>query len=309
MAIRGLGQALGIIGQGMQQKAQLDWQEQRQANLERIRQEERGQDKSERDAERKQRGEERLIDIAARNEDRKADNQYRADSLAANDRSDKARINIAQAGLDEQRKDSIFQKEAALMAQALKPHNDIMSAIQSVSASQPTYTADGNIKGYANEEDFNKAKGRQLESLTKKMNEMKPKIQESVREAYSRISPENRKWFDGLEKQLEAPTQKTETPEQKAEAERKAFLTSPEEVAKRKAAQAAADAGAAQPKQPLVNLAAGVPVKIRGVVTDPEPSPRNPQAWRKWRDRKDALELKASSLLQRPVMPSGRGGI
>jgi len=303
MAIAGLGQALGIIGQGVQQKAQLDWQEQRQANLERIRQQERGEDKAVRASEFEE-------TKKFQRDSLEATTKYHGDSLlqqAARDKasaaSDAARTAIAQEGLNLQKKSADYQ----MFSQALAGASDTIATLKrkeaEILSQQPRVNKDGEQV-----EDIVSFKARSSAALSQvraAIKEEQPKFQKEI-ERVRKNFPQFENVMPSIE-ELAAPSaglgaqQESLTDEQK-------FLQSPEQVAKRKAAQAAADTGTSQPQQPLINRAAGVPVTIRGAIADPEPSPRNPQAWREWRDRRDALELKGASLLQRPFMASGRGG-
>lgn len=242
MAIRGLGQALGVIGQGIQQKAQVDWQEQRQANLERIRAEERGQDKTERDAERTQRGQERLIDIAARNDERKAADKYRADSLAANERGENARTGIAQEGLNLQKKSADYQMFSQALTGASGTYATLKQKEAEILSQQPRVNKDGEQV-----EDMASFKARNAEALRQVRDAIKveqPRFQKEL-ERVRKNFPQFENVMPSIEEMVQPEASKVET-------ERQAFLRSPEEVAKRKAAQASADAGTAQPSRPLI---------------------------------------------------------
>lgn len=143
MAIAGLGQALGIIGQGMQQKAQLDWQEQRQANLERIRAQERGEDRADRKAE-----------IEAARTERKAEfeagDKYRKDSLlqqaahyAAAEKDAAERTRLAAEGVNLQKKSAEYQMFSSAIEGASANMADLKKKEAAILAAEPRVNKDG----------------------------------------------------------------------------------------------------------------------------------------------------------------------
>lgn len=143
MAIAGLGNALGIIGQGIQQKAQVDWQEQRQANLERIRAQERGEDKAIRETEFKanKKLQEDQMTATADYHNKSLENQRLNNEADTKYRN--AQLGIAQEGLNLQKDNSEYLRVADAYSGAIAGVASISSRIAEVEKMQPKMSADG----------------------------------------------------------------------------------------------------------------------------------------------------------------------
>lgn len=249
MALPGLGQALGIIGQGIQQKAQLDWQEQRQANLERIRTEERGQDRAERTAERAEARTERKAEFETNAQFRKDSLLMQAARDKASEKADAARLGIAQEGLGLQKKSADYQMFSQAISGASETFATLKQKEAAILASEPRVNKDGEQV-----EDTASFKARNASALKQ--------VREAIKAEQPRFQKELervRKNFPQFENVMPSIEEMVQPEASKVETERQAFLRSPEEVAKRKTAQASADAGTAQPRQALINNASGVP--------------------------------------------------
>lgn len=249
MAIAGLGNALGIIGQGIQQKAQVDWQEQRQANLERIRAEERGQDRAERTAERDEARTERKAEFEANAQFRKDSLLMQATRDKASEKADAARLGIAQEGLRLQKKSADYQMFSQAISGASGTFATLKQKEAEILSQQPRVNKDGEQV-----EDMASFKARNAEALRQVRDAIKveqPKFQKEL-ERVRKNFPQFENLMPSIEEMVQPEASKVET-------ERQAFLRSPEEVAKRKAAQASADAGTAQPSRPLIERAASGP--------------------------------------------------
>lgn len=150
MAIAGFGQALNAIGQGIQQKAQLDWQEQRQANLDRIRAEERGEDR----AFQKEQSDrsyglqvksqallEKVQSHSMTNSDKSL--QLQEENMRADNGSRGAQLALAREGLDLQKDNSEFSRVQNAYLGAMAGVANLSERMAEVEKLQPKLSADG----------------------------------------------------------------------------------------------------------------------------------------------------------------------
>lgn len=159
MAIPGLGQALGIIGQGFQQKAQLDWQELRQANLERIRAEERGEDKAVREKEfnANKKLQEDQMTATADYHNKSLENQRLNNE--ADTKSRNAQLSISQESLNLQKDNSEYSRVADAYSGAMAGVASISARMAEIEKMQPKVLADGTT------EDLNAFQDRKTQTL------------------------------------------------------------------------------------------------------------------------------------------------
>lgn len=137
MAIAGLGQALNVVGQGLLQRAQFDWQEQRQANLERIQKEERDRNNQREDKRDAEAATYRTEDIA-RNEAHYADDKTfkektlanQTENMRADNSARQSQLGIAREGLSLQKEDSEFKKVAGAFDQTMSAVEASQKALQ-----------------------------------------------------------------------------------------------------------------------------------------------------------------------------------
>lgn len=217
MALAGLGQALGIIGQGFQQKAQLDWQEQRQANLERIRAEERGQDRADRTAERGEARADREKEFSAnkklQEDQMTATTDYHNKSLTlqeenmrADNKSRSAQLGIAQAGLNLQQDNSEYSRVADAYSGAMAGVAGISSRIAEVEKMQPKVNAEGVTEDL---KAFNDRKIQLLADLEDKLEVERASAKTQVDQIHTQF-PQYKKYF--VQEKPKDPVMQDSTP-------------------------------------------------------------------------------------------------
>ena len=206
MAIAGLGNALGIIGQGIQQKAQADWQEQRQANLDRIRQEERGQDR----AMQKEQAD-RSYDLQKSGQEHSIKNSDKSlalqeENMRADNKSRNAQLGISQAGLNLQQDNSEYSRVENAYAGAMAGVAGVSSRIAEVEKMQPKISADGTP--IEDPKTFNDRKIQMLADLENKLELERERAKNQVNQIHEQF-PQYKKYFVPGEKQpaaSEAPS-------------------------------------------------------------------------------------------------------
>lgn len=207
MALRGLGQALGVIGHGIQQKAQFDWQELRQANLERIRAEERGQDRAmqkeqaDRSYELQKKGQEHSMansdkSLSIQEENMRADNKSRG-----------AQLSISQESLNLQKDNSEYSRVENAYAGAMAGVAGISSRIAEVEKMQPKISADGTP--IEDPKTFNDRKIQMLADLEDKLEAERARAKAQVEQIHTQF-PQYKKYF--VQEKPKDPAMQDSTP-------------------------------------------------------------------------------------------------
>jgi hypothetical protein len=196
MAVRGLGDALNIIGQGIQQKAQVDWQEQRQANLDRIRREERteARELADRSFELQKKGQEHSIESSERSYKLQEEN-VRADNASRN-----AQLGIAREGLNLQKDNSEFSRVENAFAGAMAGVASITQRMAEIEKQQPKIGADGTP--VEDPQAFQDRKVQMLADLEDKLEAERARAKIRVNEIQQQF-PQYKKYFVQGEKQPE----------------------------------------------------------------------------------------------------------
>lgn len=207
MAIPGLGNALGIIGQGMQQKAQLDWQEQRQANLERIRAEERGEDKAVREKEfsANKKLQEDQMTATADYHNKSLENQRLNNE--ADTKSRNAQLSISQESLNLQKDNSEYSRVADAYSGAMAGVAGISSRIAEVEKMQPKISADGTP--IEDPKTFNDRKIQMLADLEDKLEVERARAKTQVEQIHTQF-PQYKKYF--VQEKPKEPAMQDSTP-------------------------------------------------------------------------------------------------
>ncbi len=202
MAIRGLGQALGIIGQGVQQKAQLDWQEQRQANLERIRAEELEAARTERkgEFEANKKLQQAQIDNTKDYHDKSLGIQ--AENMREDNKARKAQLGISQEGLNLQKDNSEYSRVADAYTGAMAGVAGISSRIAEVEKMQPKIGPDG--QPLEDLKTFNDRKIEMLATLEGKLEVERERAKVQADKIHAQF-PQYKKYF-APEPQQKAPS-------------------------------------------------------------------------------------------------------
>lgn len=192
MAIPGLGQALGVIGQGIQQKAQLDWQEQRQANLERIRAQERGEDRAIREKEfsANKKLQEDQMTATTDYHNKSLENQRLNNE--ADTKSRNAQLSIAQESLNLQKDNSEYSRVADAYTGALAGVASLSARKAEVEKMQLKINADG--QPIEDAKTFQDRKTALLSDIGSQLNAERARAREQVEKINTQF-PQYKRYF------------------------------------------------------------------------------------------------------------------